>query len=633
MSLVTVQRSPTPTGRTSHDQTNSFDSACEESTSQASIGSECYFYVKGTAVILLHHDRVNIPHSSTDGEIEMHLQAMLRVLLPQDTLTMAVRLQWNSEAENDSCSAHYLVIVKSCSTPNEPRGCKHFESILLGLDCFPGERASLDYFKFGVLRIGVVIPIRTTTGVRLDGDGGIAVDCDSAVYLFRPVSVQAMWTVFQCLHKELRDAHKLHGTSVQSLRDGNHLFEYYLKHITTEDSLIAGWFVFLFLERSSLECTGDLGATAADAERFALERDDAEHREEIRIYDCLKEVMQTVDLDEVTSKDIRLKVQEIMNLNLDPYKAFISRQMLVIMGQLDKASQIFDYLYLGTEWNACDWEWLQKNRYGMIEYIVNVTNEVENFFPARLKYLKIRVSDEAGTELMKYWKQTYQFIKEAKEKGSAVLVHCKKGISRSSSTVIAFAMKEYGWGLEKAMEHVKKKRDCITPNKGFVEQLKIFEGILDAFKKRRKFDMPTSSNDILIRSNRQKEILHKKLVLGMNKDEVHLFFALIAAVSLLSYLMLIGKLQSENEMCKSPYCCERIDDEHGNLVKSLVGSFEAIGKAVKPFRTAKNLDIIPRPRLRLEKAADWKSRALVVSLPSACSNSAIHQAQVVTISQ
>lgn len=39
-----------------------------------------------------------------------------------------------------------------------------------------------------------------------------------------------------------------------------------------------------------------------------------------------------------------------------------------------------------------------------------------------------------------------------------------------------FFCQEYGWGLERAMDHVKKKRDCITPNKGFVEQLKIFEG-------------------------------------------------------------------------------------------------------------------------------------------------------------
>lgn len=50
-----------------------------------------------------------------------------------------------------------------------------------------------------------------------------------------------------------------------------------------------------------------------------------------------------------------------MGINLDDYKDFISRQMMVIMGQMDKASQIFPYLYLGTEWNACDWQWLENN--------------------------------------------------------------------------------------------------------------------------------------------------------------------------------------------------------------------------------------------------------------------------------
>lgn len=52
-----------------------------------------------------------------------------------------------------------------------------------------------------------------------------------------------------------------------------------------------------------------------------------------------------------------------------------------------------------------------------------------------------------------------------RESGKVCLVHCKKGISRSSSTVIAYAMKEYGWSLEHALAYVKKRRNCITPNK------------------------------------------------------------------------------------------------------------------------------------------------------------------------
>ena len=36
--------------------------------------------------------------------------------------------------------------------------------------------------------------------------------------------------------------------------------------------------------------------------------------------------------------------------------------MIVIMGQMDAASRIFDYLYLGTEWNASNWEELEANK-------------------------------------------------------------------------------------------------------------------------------------------------------------------------------------------------------------------------------------------------------------------------------
>ena len=41
-------------------------------------------------------------------------------------------------------------------------------------------------------------------------------------------------------------------------------------------------------------------------------------------------------------------------------------------------------------------------------------------------------------------------------------------------------MKEYGWTLEDAYKYVKSKRPIIRPNKGFMEQLKTYNGILEA---------------------------------------------------------------------------------------------------------------------------------------------------------
>ena len=46
--------------------------------------------------------------------------------------------------------------------------------------------------------------------------------------------------------------------------------------------------------------------------------------------------------------------------------------------------------------------------------------------------------------------------------------------------MIAFAMKEFGWNLENALDHVKEQRNRIKPNKGFMEQLRIYEGMLGA---------------------------------------------------------------------------------------------------------------------------------------------------------
>lgn len=63
---------------------------------------------------------------------------------------------------------------------------------------------------------------------------------------------------------------------------------------------------------------------------------------------------------------------------------------------------------------------------------------------------------------------------------SKCLVHCKMGVSRSASTVIAYAMKEFGWSLEKAYNFVKQKRSITRPNPGFMRQLAEYEGILDA---------------------------------------------------------------------------------------------------------------------------------------------------------
>lgn len=79
------------------------------------------------------------------------------------------------------------------------------------------------------------------------------------------------------------------------------------------------------------------------------------------IRSTLKEIMMSVDLDEVTSKYIRGRLEEDLDMDLGEFKPFIDQEMLTILGQMDAPTEIFEHVYLGSEWNASNLEELQKN--------------------------------------------------------------------------------------------------------------------------------------------------------------------------------------------------------------------------------------------------------------------------------
>ncbi|XP_018021032.1 protein phosphatase Slingshot, partial [Hyalella azteca] len=195
----------------------------------------------------------------------------------------------------------------------------------------------------------------------------------------------------------------------------------------------------------------------------------------------LKEIMMSVDIDEVTSKVIRQKLEKDLAMDLFKYKSYIDQEMLTILGQMDAATEIFPHVFLGSEWNASNLDELKTNGIG---HILNVTMEIDNFFPGMFNYKNIRVYDNEKTDLLCHWEETYRYINAIKERGSKVLVHCKMGISRSASVVIAYAMKAYNLNLVRATELVRSKRSCVKPNQAFALQLKTYEGILDASRQR-----------------------------------------------------------------------------------------------------------------------------------------------------
>lgn len=110
-----------------------------------------------------------------------------------------------------------------------------------------------------------------------------------------------------------------------------------------------------------------------------------------------------------------------------------------------------------------------------IRHVLNVTADCPNFHPNAFVYHRISVEDcdkaRFGEELLR---SGFRFIEQGIEAGG-VLVHCKEGISRSASVVIAYLMTSAQQSLLQAYLHTKKRRECISPNPGFMTELSQLE--------------------------------------------------------------------------------------------------------------------------------------------------------------
>uniref|UniRef100_A0A669B7G1 protein-serine/threonine phosphatase n=1 Tax=Oreochromis niloticus TaxID=8128 RepID=A0A669B7G1_ORENI len=415
--------------------------------------SESFLTVKGAALFLPRGNgsssssasRFSQLRSKHAGDIQQHLQTMFTLLRPEDNIKLAVRLE----------SAHaqvtrYMVVVSTNGRQDTE------ESVVLGMDFSPVD---------GSCSVGLVLPLWSDTLIHLDGDGGFSVSTDNRVHVFKPVSVQAMWSALQSLHKacEVARSHNYFPGSLFLT-----WVSYYQSRVYSDQARINEW-----------NAMQDVQSHRADSPVLFSDVPTERELTERQIKASLREIMMQKDLENVTCKEIRTELEMHMTCNLREFKEFIDNEMIVILGQMDSPTEIFDHVFLGSEWNASNLDELQN-----FHYILNVTREIDNFFPGVFEYHNIRVYDEEATDLLAYWNDTYKFISRAKKSGSKCLVHCKMGISRSAATVIAYAMKEYGWDLKKAFEYVKERRTVTKPNPSFMRQLEEYQGILMASKQR-----------------------------------------------------------------------------------------------------------------------------------------------------
>lgn len=137
-----------------------------------------------------------------------------------------------------------------------------------------------------------------------------------------------------------------------------------------------------------------------------------------------------------------------------------------------RPNHIIHHIYLGGARTAENLSVLQELN---ITRVLVIGTGLTCHFPEALTYHHISLEDQDEENIAQHFLPAIDFIDKAPDN---VLVHCYAGVSRSASLVIAYIMFKQRVALSEAVKIVKAKRSCISPNFGFMLQLKDFEKFL-----------------------------------------------------------------------------------------------------------------------------------------------------------
>jgi len=120
-----------------------------------------------------------------------------------------------------------------------------------------------------------------------------------------------------------------------------------------------------------------------------------------------------------------------------------------------------------------------------VTHIVCIRDAKEAFsvrprYPDQFTYMVLDVEDNEEQNLIRLFPGAKQFIDQAINSGGRVLVHCNGGISLSPAFVVMFVMQHFQLAWEDALHMVQNRRYCISPNGGFLTQIKEYEAIYKA---------------------------------------------------------------------------------------------------------------------------------------------------------
>jgi predicted protein tyrosine phosphatase len=159
-----------------------------------------------------------------------------------------------------------------------------------------------------------------------------------------------------------------------------------------------------------------------------------------------------------------------------------------------------------TNTNICEISHIYKNIYiSDIQYSYNIKKLINNniwailylgtsnksqkildlYKTCGINHLFLKIDDDINSDISQCFQPAWEFINNNVKSGYNILIHCKKGISRSPAIVAYYLMRKMfermktKCTMEPIMDDVLKliyiNRPCSNLNKTFIQQLKKYE--------------------------------------------------------------------------------------------------------------------------------------------------------------
>ena len=172
----------------------------------------------------------------------------------------------------------------------------------------------------------------------------------------------------------------------------------------------------------------------------------------------------------ITHPDGRVFLETLGGTTEDLVNAHSGEFFVIDTKPDDDLHEVIPGLFIGSQDAASNLNALAEHK---ITHILNAGGAIRTKLD-HITYKCLPIYDTPEFDIKSTFVEAIMFVKDGLQNGS-ILVHCNAGISRSSTIVIAYIMKERGESLQSALELVKTARPIAKPNPGFMKQLRLFE--------------------------------------------------------------------------------------------------------------------------------------------------------------